>query len=140
MEENTRVSSYQHVQNEKHEAKFNYFLQEISSFGSSIIINTSCNKRLTLLILQPFRHFTYVTAHSPTLPSLYLRHSSFSKPFIASPTSQLILQLFFHFSYITGSSLTSPGLHAGAAYPHTSSRNATAKLCFRHSLTKNSLG
>ena len=28
-----------------------------------------------LLILQPFRCFIYVTAHSPTLPSLYLRHS-----------------------------------------------------------------
>ena len=34
------------------------------------------------LILQPFRRFTYVTAHSPT---------------------------FFCFSYVTGSSLTSPG-------------------------------
>ena len=37
------------------------------------------------LILQPFRHFTYVTAHFPTLPSLYLRHSSFSNPSFASP-------------------------------------------------------
>ena len=43
------------------------------------------------LILQPFGHFTYVTAHSPTLPSLYLRHRSFSNPSVASPTSQLIL-------------------------------------------------
>ena len=40
------------------------------------------------LILQPFPRFTYVTAHSPTLPSLYLRHSSFSKPSFGSPTSQ----------------------------------------------------
>ena len=39
------------------------------------------------LILQPFRHFPYVTTHSPTLPSLYLRHSSFSNPSVASPTS-----------------------------------------------------
>ena len=53
--------------------------------------------------------FTYVTAHSPTLPSLYLRHSSFSNPSVASPTSQFILQPFFHFSYITSSSLNSPG-------------------------------
>ena len=30
------------------------------------------------LILLPFRRFTYVTAHSPTLPSLLLRHSTFS--------------------------------------------------------------
>ena len=40
------------------------------------------------LILQPFPRFTYVTAHSPTLPLLHLRHSSFSNPSFASPTSQ----------------------------------------------------
>ena len=62
-----------------------------------------------MLILQPFRRFTYVTSHSPTLPLLYLRHSSFSNPSVASSTSQLILQTFFRFSYITSSSLTSPG-------------------------------
>ena len=61
------------------------------------------------LILQAFRHFTYVTAHSPTLPSLYLRHNSFSNSSVASPTSQLILQPFFRLSYVTGFSLTSPG-------------------------------
>ena len=56
-----------------------------------------------LFILQPFRHFTYVTAHSATLPSFYLRHSSFptllllhlrhssfSNPSFASPTSQAL--------------------------------------------------
>ena len=53
-------------------------------------------------------HSTYVTAHSPTLLSLYLHHSSFTNPSVASPTSQLILQPFCCFSYITGSSLTSP--------------------------------
>ena len=37
---------------------------------------------------NPFRHFTYITAHSPTLPLLHLRHSSFSNPSFASPTSQ----------------------------------------------------
>ena len=47
------------------------------------------------------------SGHSPTLPSLYLRHSSFSNPSVASPTSQLILQPFFRFSYITGSWLAS---------------------------------
>ena len=62
-----------------------------------------------LLILQAFSHFTYVTAHSPTFPSLYLRHSSFSNLSVASPTSQLILRPFFRFSYVTGFSLTSPG-------------------------------
>ena len=64
---------------------------------------------LALLILQPFRHFIYVSTHSLTLPSLYLRHSSFSNLSVASPTSQLILQPFFRFTYVTGSSLTSPG-------------------------------
>ena len=48
------------------------------------------------LILQVFRHFTYVTALSPTIPSLHLRNSSFFNP-------------FFRFSYVTGTSLTSPG-------------------------------
>ena len=61
------------------------------------------------LILQAFSHFTYVTAHSPTLPSLYLHHSSFSNRSVASPTSQLIPQSFFRFCYVTGFSLTSPG-------------------------------
>ena len=63
------------------------------------------------LILQPFHHFTYVTAHSPTIPSLHLRHSSFSNPSVASPTSQLILQSFFCFSYITAHSPTLPLHH-----------------------------
>ena len=57
------------------------------------------------LILQPFHHFTYVTTHSRTLLSLYLRQSSFSSPSVASPTPQLIPQPFFCFSYVTGFSL-----------------------------------
>ena len=61
------------------------------------------------LILQPFRHFTYVTTHSPNLALLDLRHSSFSNPSGASPTSQLILQPFYCLSNVTGSSLNSPG-------------------------------
>ena len=59
-------------------------------------------------ILQPFRHFTYVISHSSTLPLLYLHHSSFSNPSVASPTSQFILQHLFRFSYVT-SSFNSPG-------------------------------
>ena len=59
------------------------------------------------MILQPSRHFTYVITHFPTLPSHYLRHSSFSNSSVASPTSQLIIQPFLRFSYVTGSSLTS---------------------------------
>ena len=58
------------------------------------------------LILQPFHHFIYVTAHSPTLPSLYLRHNSFTNPYVASPTSQLILQPVRRFTYVTTHSPT----------------------------------
>ena len=45
---------------------------------------------MSQLILQPFRRFTYFTAHSTTPPLLYLRHSSFSKPSLVSPTSQAL--------------------------------------------------
>ena len=48
----------------------------------------SITSHTSKLILQPFRRFIYVTAHSPTLPLLHLRHSSFSNPSFASPTSQ----------------------------------------------------
>ena len=64
------------------------------------------------LILQPFRCFTYVTAHSPTLLSLLLRHSSFSNPSVVLPTLQLILQPFRCFTYATAHS-TFPLLHLG---------------------------
>ena len=72
---------------------------------------TSVALPTSLLILQPFRRFTYVTAHSPTLPSLYLRHSSFSNPSVALPTSQLILQPFRCFSCVTDHSPPLPLLH-----------------------------
>ena len=39
-------------------------------------------------------------AHSPTFPSLHLRHNSFSNPSVASLTSHLILQPFRCFSYV----------------------------------------
>ena len=60
---------------------------------------------------KPFRRFTYITAHSLTLPSLHLSHTSFFNPSVASPTSQLILQLFRRFNYVTAHSLTLPSLH-----------------------------
>ena len=83
------------------------------------------------LILQPFRCFTYVTAHFPTFPlvhlrhssfsnpsfahyptfpPLHLRHNSFSNPSVALPTSLLILQPFRCFSYVTVHSPTFPSL------------------------------
>ena len=87
---------------------------------------------MSQLILQPFRRFTYVTAHSPTVPLLHLGHSSFSNPSFASPisqalhlielcsisklsvtspTSQLILQPFHSFTYVTAHYPTLPLLH-----------------------------
>ena len=45
--------------------------------------------------------------HSPTHTSLHLRHSSFSNPSAALPTSQLILQLFRCFTYVIDTSPTS---------------------------------
>ena len=66
---------------------------------------------IALLILKPFCHFTYVTNHSPTLPSLYVRHSSFSNLSVASPMSQLILQPFRCFTYVTAHSPTLQSLY-----------------------------
>ena len=84
------------------------------------------------LSLQPFRNLTYVTADSSALSLLYLRHSSFSNPSVASPTSffnprkgwssfsnlcetsptpQLILQPFRRFTYITAHYRTLPLIH-----------------------------
>ena len=45
-------------------------------------------------------------AHSPTFPSLHLRHNSFYNPSLALPTSQLILEHFRCFTYITAHSPT----------------------------------
>ena len=55
---------------------------ELCSFSKLLVTSPTSQ-----LIPQPFPRFTYVTTHSPTLPLLHLRHSSFSNPF-ASPTSQ----------------------------------------------------
>ena len=85
---------------------------EQSSFS-----NLSVTSPTSQLILQPFRRFTHVTVHSPTLPSLHLRHSSFSNHSVALPTSQFILQPFRCFTYVTAfsnpsfASPTSQALH-----------------------------
>ena len=61
--------------------------------------------------------YSHSKAHSPTFPSLHLRHNSFSNPSVALPTSQLILQpLFLHlrhssFSNPSFASPTSQVLH-----------------------------
>ena len=72
-------------------------------------------------------------AHSPTFPSLHLRHSTFPNPSVASPTSQLILQPFFRFSYIKGShSPTLPSL-----YLHYSAFSNSYVASLRHSSFSN---
>ena len=87
-----------------------------------------------MLILQNFRHFAYVTTHSPTFPSLYLRHSSFSNPSVASSTPQFILQHFFRFSYVTNSahSPTLPSLHLRhSSFSNPSIALPTSQLIFQ---------
>ena len=101
---------------------YNY---ELCSFSKLSV--TSPTSQL-ILILQAFRHFTYVTAHSPTLPSLYLRHISFSNRSVASPTSQLILHPFFRLSYVTGFPLR-----------HLASRPCNLDYCGWHLRLENGL-
>ena len=76
----------------------------VTSATSQLILQPF--RRFTYVILKPFCYFTYVTAHSPTLQSLYLRHNSFSNPSVALPTSQLVLQSFRCFTYATAHSPT----------------------------------
>ena len=79
-------SYYGHCIYEKAAARrVHSYIHKQSSFS-----NFSITSPTPQLILQPFRHFTYVTAHSPTLPLLHLRRSSFSNPSFASPTSQAL--------------------------------------------------
>ena len=91
----------------------------LTTFGrmSSNLFITSPTSQL---IRQPFLRFSYVTAHSPTLPLFHLRHSSFSNPSFASPTSQalqlihlaeLILHPFHHSTYVTTHSPNLPSLY-----------------------------
>ena len=89
------------------------------------------------LILQPFRHFTYVTTHSPTLPLLHLRNSSFSNLSATSLTSQLIIQPFRRFTYVAAHSPTFPLLlrHSSFSNPSFASPMSQAELIlqpFRH--------
>ena len=58
--------------------------------GSASFSNPCIASPTSRLILQPFRRFTYVTAHSTTLQPLHLRHRSFYNPSVASPTSQAL--------------------------------------------------
>ena len=97
---------------------FHCFTFCLNFFNSSQNCKICCILFYCQLILQPFRHFIYVTAHSPTILSLYLRHNSFSNPSFACPTSQALhlIQLCFtssllHFTYVTTHSPTLPSLY-----------------------------
>ena len=48
--------------------------------------------------------YSHSRAHSPTFPSLHLRHNLFSNPSVALSTSQLILQSFRRYTNITAHS------------------------------------
>ena len=61
---------------------------DVSSPAVGDIFRSGRCRCVAELILQAFRHFTYVTAHSPTLPLLHLRHSLSSNTSFASLTSQ----------------------------------------------------
>ena len=71
-------------------------------------------------------------SYSPSFPSRYLRHSSFSNRSIASPTSQLILQPFLCFTYVTANSPTLLSLllrHRLFTYVTWRAAHAPVNLC-----------
>ena len=61
------------------------YIYELCSF-SKLSVTSSTSQ----FNLQPFRRFTYITAHSTTLPLFHLCHSSFSNSSFASPMSQAL--------------------------------------------------
>ena len=87
------------------------------------------------LFLQPLHLITYVTAHSPTLPPLYIRHISFYSHSVASRTSQLHLQPFRRFTFIRAHCTTLPFLHLRHRhFTHVKANSATLPpLHLRHS-------
>ena len=60
----------------------------VGEWAASSFSKPSVTSPTSQLILQLFPRFTYITAHSPTLPLLHLHHCSFSNPSFASCTSQ----------------------------------------------------
>ena len=99
----------------------------MSTYVKTLIPNPSVALPISQLILQPFRCFTYVTAHSQSLLSLLVRHKLFTyftwraaheqnsfsnlsvtsrtsqlilELLVALPTSQLVLQPFRYFTYV----------------------------------------
>ena len=97
-------------------------------YNYELCFNLSITSPTSQRILQPFRHFTYVTAHSPTLPLLHLRHSSISNPSFAL----LILQPFRHFTYVTAHSPTLLSLYLRhSSFSNPSVASPTSQLNFQ---------
>ena len=74
------------------------------------VINSTADLKNSIAIIETLT-VKFTEHHSPTLTSLHIRHSSFSNPYIASPTPQLILQPFCRFTYFTAHSPTLTSLH-----------------------------
>ena len=101
-------------------------VNELCSFSKFLVTSPTLQ-----LILQPFCCLIYVTAYSPTLSSLHLRHNSI----VASSTLQLILQIFSCFTYITAHSPTFPLPHLCHSSLYNSSvASPTSQLNFHPSV------
>ena len=79
---------------------YNYELSSFSNLsGTSPTSHSFSNPSVALptsqLILQPFRWFTYVSAHSPTLLSLPLRHRLFT--YVIWRAAHVVLESFSSF-------------------------------------------
>ena len=83
------------LENEQSSFYFLFYIQQSSFYFILFYIQQSS-----------YFHSTYSRAHSPSFPSLHLRHSWFSNPSVALPTPQLIHQPFRCFTYVTAHSPT----------------------------------
>ena len=81
------VSIYRVIQNKR--AKIKQDIGDVPMILCSFS-NLCVTSPTFQLILQHFRRFTYVAAHSTPLPLLHLRHSSFSKLSLDFPTSEAL--------------------------------------------------
>ena len=81
-------------------------LYEIGSLQVGQIAFTVVHSSQSFSVVGKIQVFGVCHAHSLSFQSLHPRHSSFSNPSVASPTSQLILQPFRSFTYVTAHSPT----------------------------------
>ena len=79
--------------------------------GTAFALGQWKTDHLLFSILVHFKIKFHSEPHSPTLPSLHLRHSSFPNASVASPKSQFILQSFCRFTYVTIHSPALPSFH-----------------------------